>query len=241
MTSSQDWPIAQGAADFLGQQSKRLGQEERRPQVRKASDLLGPGFAPFAVTIDDLNGDVAAFNGMFIVPPGTPGSPDSAKWWVGETIADDVTGGTQRFSTFRTLDAPHTTMMRGFSYAPDSPMRFYSAWQGSGEGALPALPLPLLSGFTGGLFVERAGPWVSMYGGPVWNSTSLNWVQFSTLPLGYRPQQEIVSAASPIFNTTTTYQYRVVPTGQVYMRSSATTGNGLQVPGVWTTLDPMPA
>lgn len=240
MSSSQDWPIPQGIGDFLGQQNKRLSQEERRPQVRKASDLLGPGFAPFAVAVDDLNGDVAAFNGLFIVPPGTPNSPDPAKWWVGETIANEVNGGSQRFSTFQTLDAPHMTMMRGFSYAPDSPQRFYSAWQGSGESPLEALSLPLLSGFTGALYVERAGPWVSMYGGPVWNSSNTNWVQFSTLPVGYRPQREIVSSASPIFNTTTTYQYRVLPTGQLYMRSSAVTGNGLQVPGQWTTLDPMP-
>lgn len=132
MSGSQNWLIPTNAEEFFSHQNRRIGQEERRPQVRRASDILGPGIAPFAVPVDDMDGDTAAFNGFWIVQPGAANTPDSTKWWVGQTIADQFNGGVQTLSTFQAADAVggmHRLMTRSFSIAPDSPARFYSNWQ----------------------------------------------------------------------------------------------------------------
>lgn len=137
MSGSQNWLIPTTAEEFFSHQNRRIGQEERRPSVRKASDILGPGIAPFATPVDDMDGDTAAFNGFWILEPGAGNTPDITKWWVGQTIADQFNGGTQMLSTFRPDDAvggQHLLMMRSFSIAPDSPARFYSAWQRVGGG-----------------------------------------------------------------------------------------------------------
>jgi hypothetical protein len=147
----QNWVIATNALEYLSQQNRRIGQEERRPSISKASDLLGPGIAPFAVTTDDLDGDIAAFNGLWLIEPGALGGPDDTKYWIGQTIADQFTGGWQMFSTFKPTDAiggEHTVMMRTFSVAPDSPARFYSAWQQVAP--IPTVAAPIISGTLAG-------------------------------------------------------------------------------------------
>lgn len=133
--SDQNWVVPTNAQEFFSQQNRRLGQEERRPSVRKASDLLGPGIAPYAVPLTDFNSDMAAFNGFFIAEPSAPdlnGGPDNTKWWIGQTIADQFNGGWQMFSTFQSADlvaGRHRIMVRSFALAPDSNTRFYSDWQ----------------------------------------------------------------------------------------------------------------
>lgn len=152
--SDQNWVVPTDALEFFSQQNRRIGQEERRPSVRKASDLLGPGIAPYAVPLTDFNSDMAAFNGLFIAEPSTPyanNGPDNTKWWVGQTVADQFNGGWQMFSTFQPGDlvgARHTIMVRSFSLAPDSNARFYSDWQPLG-GAPPSVARAVASGALG--------------------------------------------------------------------------------------------
>lgn len=173
---NQNWPIVTDASGHFQQTEKRLGMEERRPRINKASDLLGPLAGPSAVLLNDtLNSDKLAFNGLFIVPPGAPESPDPAVWWIGQSIAQDGIGGVQVLWTFRLGDAPHREMMRGWETLPGTGgLRVYSPWQSlapqriefgtdSGiitigdayaevvvtwpNGAFPGVPIPLASVF----------------------------------------------------------------------------------------------
>lgn len=208
--SDNNWTVPTDLGTYLDQQARRQGQEERRPQIRKASDLLGPGFAPFAVPVDDLDDDVAAFNGLFITAPGAANTPDITKWWVGETIATQANGGTQTFSTFRALDAPHITMMRGFEVAPDSSQRFYSAWQEMGGGGDPVVryePVEVfpISPFTSGVVVlTRVGDVVYCTGSIVRaTGSSTSWTPaLQAIPVGLRPAIDYVTPAMVVFNAT---------------------------------------
>lgn len=166
--SDQNWVVPTDALEFFSQQNRRIGQEERRPSVRKASDLLGPGIAPYAVPLTDFNSDMAAFNGLFIAEPSTPyanNGPDNTKWWVGQTVADQFNGGWQMFSTFQPADlvgGRHTIMVRSFSLAPDSNARFYSDWQILGGDSdtgwiMPTLNAGWTTTSTKGLYKVKAG------------------------------------------------------------------------------------
>lgn len=139
---SQNWPIPTDALGVFKAQEKRLTQEERRPRITKASDLMGPALGPYAVTITDLNSDAAAFNGMWFAPVGAIQSPDGAVAWMGYTTATPDGGGTQVAWTFASDDAPHLGMMRGFEYAITGGTRFYSDWQPiAPEPEVPVEPL----------------------------------------------------------------------------------------------------
>ena len=125
--TTQNWSIPTTAAEHFQQSEKRLGWEERRPTVRKASDLLGPGYAPYAVPLADPNSEEAGFNGLWHLPVGAPNSPDDTKNWLGQTIATAADGGVQVFWTYETGDAPHVEMMRSFQIGGGT--RFYTPWQ----------------------------------------------------------------------------------------------------------------
>lgn len=135
--STQNWSIPTDARQHFQQTEKRLGWEERRPRITKASDIMGPGLGPYATTLDDLDGETAAFNGMWFIPVGTPGSPDSVKNLIGYTVADPLNGGMQYASTFEGADAPFDHYCRGFEYAVTGGTRFYSAWETIGGAAPP--------------------------------------------------------------------------------------------------------
>lgn len=61
----QNWTIPIGMEAVLQHSDKRLSNQERRPVVHKASDLLGSGFAPYATEIPDANDDRAILNGLW--------------------------------------------------------------------------------------------------------------------------------------------------------------------------------
>lgn len=236
---SQNWAIPQNAEEYFSQQSKRQGQEERRPLIRKASDLLGPGIAPFAVTIDDLDGDIAAFNGFFIVPPGTPNSPDDTTWWIGQTIAGETGGGTQMFSTFQSADAPHVVMLRGFVIAPDSPARFYSPWQQISAPPAPVdtgwVPITYQSGYSGTGEVRKVGTHVTMVGYIARASGFSTSLQAAgILPPGFFPSREhYFGIGHP--NTTVINRAAVTTGGSIQIAMSAATSGGQGLATDWYT------
>ena len=84
--SYQNWRPVVGADDYFRQQEKRIMHEERRPQIRQASDLLGPGFGSRATAIADWNSDEAAFTGFFFTEPGAANAPDTNLRWIGITV-----------------------------------------------------------------------------------------------------------------------------------------------------------
>lgn len=250
---SQNWAIPQTAEEYFSQQAKRQGQEERRPQIRKASDLLGPGVAAFAVEIDDFSGDIAAFNGFFIAPPGAANSPDNTKWWIGQTIATQADGGTQMFSTFQSADAPHTVMLRGFVIAPDSPARFYSPWEQIAPIVTdPAVPvaLPFIAPFTtSALSIWRENN-IVFGAGHVQRASgfSASFTTCATIPVGYRPNvTRVYPSSSYSLNTGTFYQFQavvapgdLVTPSNLQLRQDAANTNGAYLMSHWLTDDPMP-
>lgn len=135
--ASQNWAIPTDALSVFKAQEKRLTQEERRPRITKASDIMGPGLGPWAVEMVDLDSEAAAFNGMWYVPEGAVGSPDDTKKWMGLTIGHPERGGMQIMWTFEGADAPHVSMQRGFDIAPAGTTRFFSAWTAIGGGGGP--------------------------------------------------------------------------------------------------------
>ena len=139
MSGESNWRIPTDAEAYFSQQEKKVAWEERRPRIRKASDIMGPALGPSAIQLDDLDGEVAAFNGMYLVQPGALSSPDPTKWWAGTTIADRETGGTQYLSTFLPGDTPHVQMRRGFAISGDGAVRQFSPWAESAGGETEAV------------------------------------------------------------------------------------------------------
>ena len=56
--------------DWMRDIEKRILNEERRPIIRAASDLMGPGAGPYAIETLDWNADETTFNGWFYSRPG---------------------------------------------------------------------------------------------------------------------------------------------------------------------------
>lgn len=194
---TQNWTIPTDAFGAMQAQEKRLSHEERRPRITKASDLMGPGLAAQAVTLEDLTSDTASFNGFWYVPTGAVGSPDDTKEWMGFTIANRTDGGVQVLWTFNNADAPHATMQRGFDYAVSGGTRFYSVWAAAGGsgGEEDRIALPTTAGWTVNAsipaYYRKISPTLVKLGGEVLRTPaadiSTSNSQFASLPVGYRP------------------------------------------------------
>lgn len=89
------------ASDLIGNMGKRILHDERRPQIRTAADVLGPGLAPKAVQLLDWNDAATAFNGIFFSEPGANNSPDITRYWMGTVFANDKGSGFQRVVEYR--------------------------------------------------------------------------------------------------------------------------------------------
>ena len=117
-------------SDWMNQRLKREMHEARRPQVRRASDLLGPGFGPFAIQTRDWNADEVAFNGFFFSDDdGTVlHSPDPAMIWLGLVIAANRGHGVQQlFGHTMPIGDPPMRFIRTF-HASITGLRTYAPW-----------------------------------------------------------------------------------------------------------------
>lgn len=114
------------AADWMRDKEKRLAHEEARPQIKDASDLMGPGLAATAIQVQDWSSDEAAFNGLLFSQPTAANSPDTARWWIGTVIATPDGFGTQTVREFRGALQPTDRYVREFSTAAD--VRSYGPW-----------------------------------------------------------------------------------------------------------------
>lgn len=65
MGDETNWRTQVTAQDFFGQQKKTLQVANRRPLIRQASDLVGPGIGSSATMITDWNDELATFNGYY--------------------------------------------------------------------------------------------------------------------------------------------------------------------------------
>lgn len=62
---SQNWRTEINAQDYFGHQQKQLEIADRRPVIRRASDLVGPGINQNTARIVDFNDPIVTFNGFF--------------------------------------------------------------------------------------------------------------------------------------------------------------------------------
>lgn len=115
--------------DTFGDVQKRILQQETRPQIRTAADLLGPGLAPYAVLLQDWNDDATSFNGIFYSEPGAVNGPDRTSFWMGTSHASPDGFGIQRVAQYFGLTGNllGQEWSRRF-YDPGTSDRAYSAW-----------------------------------------------------------------------------------------------------------------
>lgn len=133
MGGSNSWRANITGGDWMRDVEKRILHEERRPQIRSASDLLGPGFGPYANQTFDWNSDEALFTGSFFSTAGAVvNSPDPAKFWIGEVLSQADGYGIQHVWEHRVASDPTNSPIREYTrrfYNPGtggSPM--FSAW-----------------------------------------------------------------------------------------------------------------
>lgn len=76
MTTPKDWRPSIDADDFFRNMEKRMSITERQPNIRKASDLVGPGIASYAIRLLDWNSQSARHNGFWITQDAANGPVD---------------------------------------------------------------------------------------------------------------------------------------------------------------------
>ena len=132
MAGSNSWRIPANFEDWMGQIEKRLRSVERRPVVQTAKDVLGPSLGPWAVSIDNLNSDVAAQNGMWYVGVGGLNTPDTTFGWMGWTIAQQRPWGMQIAVKMNTnagaLATGNDHQLRRFLVPGGQVGRIYGSW-----------------------------------------------------------------------------------------------------------------
>lgn len=125
MSTPKNWTEPQTLSDWMRQKEKETAHSERRPQVRHAADIMGPGIAPRAVEIRDWNAEETSFNGFFYSLPGSINSPNDAESWAGQVIADPEGYGVQMVWNHRAV-APIVNYRRRFS--PNGDGRIFGTW-----------------------------------------------------------------------------------------------------------------
>lgn len=138
----QGWMANVDAKTYAQHLEKRVSNGERRPVVHNASDLLGPGFAPYVIEVIDWGetDDRALITGFYSANFGLVGAPEGADRYVFQTIAfkffdgvsaSEAVGGRQiayRGSSLAVPPAPPTqyTYMRSFNIILG--VKRFSAW-----------------------------------------------------------------------------------------------------------------
>jgi hypothetical protein len=141
MGGQNNWTIDINANDWMRSMEKRVLHNDRRPSIRAASDLLGPGFAPYAVQTNDWNSEAACRQGYWWSTVGVINSPDNGKEWLGTVIVTPDGFGIQEVSE-QSWYPPPATYVRTFWMAGG--IRNFSAWTepSGGGGGTPGPPGP---------------------------------------------------------------------------------------------------
>lgn len=101
---TQNWRVPTDAEDYFLQRQKQLNIADRRPVIRRAGDLVGPGIGSGATRIIDFNDVLAMFNGFYSAAAGAynaPPAPGAAQAFVGFVVSDASLGGVQEFYGLR--------------------------------------------------------------------------------------------------------------------------------------------
>jgi hypothetical protein len=121
MSGAENWRTEVDAGDYFLHQKKKVDFSDRRPVIRRASDLVGPGIAPNAVRITDFNDVLATFNGFFSAATGATNAPTAGQAYVGWVSSDAELGGVQVFSGLTNSN----TYRRTFRRNPADPNTLY--------------------------------------------------------------------------------------------------------------------
>ena len=97
MTGAENWRTETEATDYFGHQKKRVALDQRRPVIRRASDLVGPGIGAAAVRLTDLNDVLATFNGFYSCLATASNAPNATQSHIGFVSSDSEIGGIQMF------------------------------------------------------------------------------------------------------------------------------------------------
>ena len=140
MAVANSWRQNETMSDWMRDIEKRLMHEERRPSVRPADELVGPGISTYSAHVDDWNSDGPVVNGFFYSDADqVVNSPDDTKNWMGIVQANPIGQGVQRVWEYiddeDDPDADPDLFTRTFVTNEDG-TRTYSDWlQGGGGGA----------------------------------------------------------------------------------------------------------
>lgn len=93
--SEQNWRTQTEATDYFGQRDKQLKVADRRPVIRRASDLVGPGIGSAATRVTDFNDLLATYDGFFSAAPGALNAPVGTGAFVFFVCSDSELGGVQ--------------------------------------------------------------------------------------------------------------------------------------------------
>lgn len=124
-----------GTSDLIRDIEKRVLSEERRPQIRTASDLMGPGIGPQAIEVRDWNEEATSFNGLFFSTPGALNSPDVTRYWMGFVLATEGGDGFMLVYEYRGDPAspPAARYHRTFTGGTGDGTRTFGVWQGGAQ------------------------------------------------------------------------------------------------------------
>lgn len=133
---TDNWRTEIDAEDYFGHQNKKLSLADRRPVIRRASDLVGPGIAPHATPISDFNDALVTFNGYYATQDltSTNGPPGGGRF-VGYVVSDAVMGGYQYFTNIST----RVQYVRRFTRNSTNPEQIaWSSWENT-QNSLPSM------------------------------------------------------------------------------------------------------
>lgn len=119
-------PTPQNLPDWMKATDKRISHESRRPGAATASDLLGPGYSPTAVELQDWNQDEAVFSGQFWSDVGALNGPDAGVQWVGQVLSRDREAGVQMLAEL--AGAHPREYIRRFSSPPGGGTLTFTQW-----------------------------------------------------------------------------------------------------------------
>lgn len=126
MATPNNHRVVDSAEAWMRQQEKKLMHQERRPNITKASDLMGPSLGPHAVEIVNWRGDESNFNGFVYSRPGAIDAPDDVNWWLGQVITQIEGFGIQQAWDYRGTSVPMTMMTRRITLVGGQ--RVFGAW-----------------------------------------------------------------------------------------------------------------
>jgi hypothetical protein len=143
--TEQNWRTETDATDYFGHQKKKVQVSDRRPVIRKPSDLVGPGIAANAIRITDFNDHLATFDGFFAAAVGALNAPNGEAL-VGFVSSDIELGGVQTFIGLTTGQ----TFQRVFNRNPsDAATLYWGDWEVLSDGTggasfLETLPVSII-------------------------------------------------------------------------------------------------